>query len=265
MANIIMGYLAADPKLGYTDGGTAFAEVVIIRDRGRWVGSNWVAETGANAKVRHELTAWGDLGINIAAGFKSGERVIAVVHDLHPKAWVTGQGQARIALAGKLHELGKLAPKYRKQKPAATKQPAAQQPTTEPGSDAPGAAILAELAAELGMKVTQPTDAQRTVILRALAAKLGMTVPQPAETNAVEVAPAEVAPAEVAPAEVAPAEPAAQPARKRTTRKPAASTKANTTTDQPDQPAKKPTRRTASTAKTTAKTATRTSRATKTA
>jgi single-strand DNA-binding protein len=67
----IVGNLTADPKLRYTNGGAAVADVRVAVNR-RWQKDNeWIEETSY-----FDITAWSTMAENVAESLSSGNRVI---------------------------------------------------------------------------------------------------------------------------------------------------------------------------------------------
>ena len=100
----IVGNLADDPELRYTQGGVAVVSVrvgstprTLNRSTNEWV-------DGETVWVR--CTAWRDLAENVAQSLTKGTRVIVTGRLKAPSAYQTAQGEARASLELEIEEIG---------------------------------------------------------------------------------------------------------------------------------------------------------------
>jgi single-strand DNA-binding protein len=100
----IVGNLADDPELRYTQGGVAVASVRVgstprtfNRQTNEWV-------DGETVWVR--CTAWRELAENVAQSLTKGSRVVVTGRLKAPSAYQTAQGEARASLELEIDEIG---------------------------------------------------------------------------------------------------------------------------------------------------------------
>ncbi len=108
MANVVIGNLAATPELRFTESGTAYAHVVILRNRSRKIGDEWIKQGVA----RHEYTVWEEFARQVVNTLTKGMRVIAIVSDQQSKGFLTKNGEAASAMTGRLEDIGQAVNKY---------------------------------------------------------------------------------------------------------------------------------------------------------
>ena len=100
----IVGNLADDPELRYTQGGIAVVSVrvgstprTLNRETNTWV-------DGETTWVR--CTAWRDAAENIAKSLTKGSRVVVTGRLKPPSAYQTAQGEARASIEIEIDEIG---------------------------------------------------------------------------------------------------------------------------------------------------------------
>jgi single-strand DNA-binding protein len=100
----IVGNLADDPELRYTQGGVAVVSVrvgstprTLNRSTNEWV-------DGETVWVR--CTAWREAAENIAQSLTKGSRVVVTSRLKAPSAYQTAQGEARASLELEIDEIG---------------------------------------------------------------------------------------------------------------------------------------------------------------
>jgi single-strand DNA-binding protein len=96
-----VGNLTRDPELKYTSGGRAVSTFGIAVNR-RWKGQN---DEWQEATSFFNVTAWADLGENIAASLNKGDRVI-VTGRLEQRSWETNEGEKRSVVEIVADEIG---------------------------------------------------------------------------------------------------------------------------------------------------------------
>jgi len=85
----LTGNLTRDPELRYTTGGKAVANFGLAVNRRYQQGGEWQDDTSF-----FDVTAWGDLGENIAHSVSKGQRV-TVTGRLDQRSWETDAGEKR--------------------------------------------------------------------------------------------------------------------------------------------------------------------------
>ena len=100
----IVGNLADDPELRYTQGGVAVVSVrvgstprTLNRSTNEWV-------DGETVWVR--CTAWREVAENVAQSLTKGSRVVVTGRLKAPSAYQTAQGEARASLELEIDEIG---------------------------------------------------------------------------------------------------------------------------------------------------------------
>jgi single-strand DNA-binding protein len=140
----IVGNLADDPELRYTQGGVAVVSVrvgstprTLNRSTNEWV-------DGETVWVR--CTAWREAAENIAQSLTKGSRVVVTGRLKAPSAYQTAQGEARASLELEIDEIG---PSLRYATASITRRareggaPAVESPWGETKAPASGAAAWA--------------------------------------------------------------------------------------------------------------------------
>jgi len=140
----IVGNLADDPELRYTQGGVAVVSVrvgstprTLNRSTNEWV-------DGETVWVR--CTAWREAAENIAQSITKGTRVVVTGRLKAPSAYQTAQGEARASLELEIDEIG---PSLRYATASITRRareggaPAVESPWGETKAPASGAAAWA--------------------------------------------------------------------------------------------------------------------------
>ncbi|MEN9872186.1 MAG: single-stranded DNA-binding protein [Actinomycetota bacterium] len=140
----IVGNLADDPELRYTQGGVAVVSVrvgstprTLNRSTNEWV-------DGETVWVR--CTAWREAAENIAQSLTKGTRVVVTGRLKAPSAYQTAQGEARASLELEIDEIG---PSLRYATASITRRareggaPAVESPWGETKAPASGAAAWA--------------------------------------------------------------------------------------------------------------------------
>lgn len=100
----LVGNLADDPELRYTQGGVAVVSVRVAatpRTMNRQT-NEWV--DGETLWVR--CTAWRDLAENVAQSLSKGTRVVVTGRMKPPSAYQTAQGEARASIELDIDEIG---------------------------------------------------------------------------------------------------------------------------------------------------------------
>lgn len=85
----VVGNLTRDPELRYTSGGRGVASFGLAVNRRYQKNSEWVEETSF-----FDVVAWGNLGENLAASARKGNRVI-VMGRLQQREWDADDGSKR--------------------------------------------------------------------------------------------------------------------------------------------------------------------------
>ena len=100
----VVGNIADDPELRYTQGGVAVASVrvastprVLNRQTNAW-------EDGETVWVR--CTAWRELAENVAQSLTKGSRVVVTGRLKSPSAYTSASGEARASLEVEIEEIG---------------------------------------------------------------------------------------------------------------------------------------------------------------
>lgn len=98
----LCGNLTRDPELKYTPSGQAVCALGLAVNR-RWQDrqtSEWKEEVSF-----FNLTAWGELGENVAESLHKGDRVV-VFGDLQQRSWENAEGEKRSTVEVKVNDLG---------------------------------------------------------------------------------------------------------------------------------------------------------------
>jgi len=85
----VVGNLTRDPELRYTTGGRAIASFGLAVSRRYQVNNEWTEQTSF-----FNVTAWAQLGENVAASFTKGARAV-VSGRLEQRSWETPEGEKR--------------------------------------------------------------------------------------------------------------------------------------------------------------------------
>ena len=96
----VVGNLTRDPELRFTTGGRAICNLGIAVSRRYQVNNEWQEQTSF-----FNVTAWGDLGQNVAASCGKGARVI-VTGRIEQRTWETTEGEKRSAVDIIADEIG---------------------------------------------------------------------------------------------------------------------------------------------------------------
>jgi single-strand DNA-binding protein len=138
----IVGNLADDPELRYTQGGVAVVSVrvgstprTLNRSTNEWV-------DGETVWVR--CTAWREAAENIAQSLTKGTRVVVTGRLKAPSAYQTAQGEARASLELEIDEIGpslryataSITRRAREGGPAQVESPWGEAPKAAKGADA---------------------------------------------------------------------------------------------------------------------------------
>jgi single-strand DNA-binding protein len=100
----IVGNLADDPELRYTQGGVAVVSVRVGSTPRTFNRNTSTWDDGETVWVR--CTAWRDLAENVAQSLTKGTRVIVTGRLKAPSAYQTAQGEARASLELEIEEIG---------------------------------------------------------------------------------------------------------------------------------------------------------------
>ena len=100
----IVGNLADDPELRYTQGGVAVVSVRVGSTPRTFNRNTSTWDDGETVWVR--CTAWRDLAENVAQSLTKGTRVIVTGRLKAPSAYKTAQGEARASLELEIEEIG---------------------------------------------------------------------------------------------------------------------------------------------------------------
>ena len=100
----IVGNLADDPELRYTQGGVAVVSVRVGSTPRTFNRNTNTWDDGETVWVR--CTAWRDLAENVAQSLTKGTRVIVTGRLKAPSAYQTAQGEARASLELEIEEIG---------------------------------------------------------------------------------------------------------------------------------------------------------------
>ena len=100
----IVGNLADDPELRYTQGGVAVVSVRVGSTPRTFNRNTSTWDDGETVWVR--CTAWRDLAENVAQSLTKGTRVIVTGRLKAPSAYQTAQGEARASLELDIDEIG---------------------------------------------------------------------------------------------------------------------------------------------------------------
>lgn len=98
---MLVGNLTRDPELRYLASGRGLASFGLAVNR-RWKGADgeWAEQTSFL-----NVTAWGDLGENVAASLTKGARVV-VFGRLEQRSWETDEGEKRSVIEVIADEIG---------------------------------------------------------------------------------------------------------------------------------------------------------------
>jgi single-strand DNA-binding protein len=100
----IVGNLAADPELRYTQGGVAVTSLRVGSTPRTFNRQTNAWEDGETVWVR--CTAWRELAENIANSLHKGSRVVVTGRLKAPSAYQTAQGEARASLELDIDDIG---------------------------------------------------------------------------------------------------------------------------------------------------------------
>ncbi|MEY4000481.1 MAG: hypothetical protein RLZZ626_836 [Actinomycetota bacterium] len=100
----IVGNLADDPELRYTQGGVAVVSVRVGSTPRTFNRTTNAWEDGETVWVR--CTAWRDLAENVAQSLTKGSRVVVTGRLKAPSAYQSAQGEARASLELEIEEIG---------------------------------------------------------------------------------------------------------------------------------------------------------------
>jgi single-strand DNA-binding protein len=138
----IVGNLADDPELRYTQGGVAVVSVRVGSTPRQMNRQTNAWEDGETVWVR--CTAWREVAENVAQTLTKGTRVLVTGRLKAPSAYQTAQGEARASLELEIEEIG---PSLRYATASVSRKPrevggagAASSPWDAPAASAPAAA-----------------------------------------------------------------------------------------------------------------------------
>jgi single-strand DNA-binding protein len=138
----IVGNLADDPELRYTQGGVAVVSVRVGSTPRQMNRQTNAWEDGETVWVR--CTAWREVAENVAQTLTKGTRVVVTGRLKAPSAYQTAQGEARASLELEIEEIG---PSLRYATATVSRKPrevggagAASSPWDAPAASAPAAA-----------------------------------------------------------------------------------------------------------------------------
>ena len=100
----IVGNLAADPELRYTQGGVAVTSLRVGSTPRTFNRQTSTWEDGETVWIR--CTAWRELAENIANSLHKGSRVVVTGRMKAPSAYQTAQGEARASLELDIEDIG---------------------------------------------------------------------------------------------------------------------------------------------------------------
>ncbi|MDE2592078.1 MAG: single-stranded DNA-binding protein [Actinomycetales bacterium] len=100
----IVGNLADDPELRYTQGGVAVVSVRVGSTPRTYNRNTNTWDDGETVWVR--CTAWREVAENVAQSLTKGSRVIVTGRLKAPSAYQTAQGEARASLELEIEEIG---------------------------------------------------------------------------------------------------------------------------------------------------------------
>ncbi|MEY4296724.1 MAG: hypothetical protein RL016_570 [Actinomycetota bacterium] len=100
----IVGNLADDPELRYTQGGVAVVSVRVGSTPRTYNRNTNTWDDGETVWVR--CTAWRDVAENIAQSLTKGTRVVVTGRLKAPSAYQTAQGEARASIELEIEEIG---------------------------------------------------------------------------------------------------------------------------------------------------------------
>lgn len=100
----IVGNLADDPELRYTQGGLAVVSVRVGSTPRTWNRQTNAFEDGETVWVR--CTAWREVAENVAQSLTKGSRVVVTGRLKAPSAYQSAQGEARASLELDIDEIG---------------------------------------------------------------------------------------------------------------------------------------------------------------